>query len=111
MNKTDEDWQKELTPDQYAVLRQKGTEMPFTGEYLDNHEQGVYKCAACGLELFASGTKFDSHTGWPSFSDPTNLENIELKVDDSYGMNRTEVLCKRCGSHLGHVFEVGSYDN
>lgn len=107
IDKTNEDWQKELTPEQYAVLREKGTEAPFTGQYVDNHEQGVYKCAACGQVLFGSEAKFDSGTGWPSFTDPMNLEHVELREDNSHGMNRTEVICKQCGGHLGHVFEDG----
>ncbi|MDO8676559.1 MAG: peptide-methionine (R)-S-oxide reductase MsrB [Candidatus Azambacteria bacterium] len=81
------------------------TEAPFSGKYLDNHEKGMYKCAVCGIELFSSDTKFDSGTGWPSFSNPINLEHIELKEDLSHGMRRTEVLCKKCGAHLGHVFD------
>lgn len=110
ITKTEEEWQKELTPEQYAVLRQGDTEAPFTGEYVDNHEAGVYKCAACGLQLFDSDTKFESGTGWPSFTDPMNLENVELRDDDSHGMHRTEVVCKRCGSHLGHLFNDGPKD-
>lgn len=108
--KTEEDWKRELTPEQYAVLRQGGTEPAFTGELYNNHEAGVYKCAACGQQLFSSDTKFDSGTGWPSFTDPMNLEHVELRADDSYGMHRTEVVCKRCGSHLGHVFDDGPED-
>ncbi len=107
MNKTEEDWQKELTPEQYAVLREKATEAPFTGQYVDNHDEGVYKCAACGQALFGSEAKFDSGTGWPSFSDPMNLEHVELKEDTSHGMNRTEVVCRNCGGHLGHLFNDG----
>jgi peptide-methionine (R)-S-oxide reductase len=107
IDKTNEDWQKELTPEQYSVLREKGTEAPFTGQYVDNHEQGVYKCAACGQVLFGSEAKFDSGTGWPSFTDPMNLEHVELREDNSHGMHRTEVICKQCGGHLGHVFEDG----
>lgn len=107
VNKTEEEWKKELTPEQYAVLRGHGTEPAFTGQYVDNHEPGIYRCAACGQQLFASGTKFDSGTGWPSFTDPVNLEHVELVSDNSYGMQRTEVLCRRCGSHLGHVFDDG----
>lgn len=110
INKTEEEWQKELTPEQYAVLRNKATEAPFTGKYVDNHEQGVYKCAACGQQLFDSDAKFDSGTGWPSFTDPMNLEHVELVKDESYSMHRTEVICKSCGSHLGHVFDDGPQD-
>lgn len=107
ITKTDEEWKKELTPEQYHILREGGTEAAFTGELHDNHESGIYKCAACGQQLFSSDTKFDSGTGWPSFTDPMNLEHVELRDDDSFGMHRTEVVCKRCGSHLGHVFEDG----
>lgn len=104
--KSEEEWKKKLTPQQYRILREKGTEMPFTGKLLHNKEKGMYVCAGCGAELFSSGTKFDSGTGWPSFYD-TNKENIELKKDFSRGMIRTEVLCKKCGGHLGHVFNDG----
>ena len=107
IQKTDADWKKELTPKQYEVLRQKGTERPFTGEFVNNHEQGMFACAACGNELFSSDAKFDSGTGWPSFDNPVNRENVELRDDDAHGMRRTEVVCKRCGSHLGHVFDDG----
>lgn len=110
MNKTEEEWKQDLTPEQYAVLRERGTEAPFTGKYVDNHEDGIYRCAACGQQLFSAETKFDSGSGWPSFTDPTNLENIELKEDNDLGMVRTEVTCKRCGSHLGHVFDDGPMD-
>ncbi len=110
ITKTEEEWKKDLTPEQYQILREKGTEAPFTGKYVDNHEEGVYKCAACGLQLFDSGTKFDSGSGWPSFTDPMNLENVELHDDSSFGMKRTEVVCKRCGSHLGHLFDDGPKD-
>lgn len=110
INKTNEEWQKELTPEQYAVLREKATEAPFTGKYVNNHDEGVYQCAACGQQLFSSDTKFDSGTGWPSFTDPMNLENVELIEDTSHGMHRTEVVCKKCGSHLGHVFDDGPQD-
>lgn len=108
--KTEEEWKKDLTPEQYTILREMGTEPPFTGEYVDNHEDGIYKCAACGLQLFEAGTKFDSGSGWPSFTEPANLENVELHDDSSMGMSRTEVTCKRCGSHLGHVFDDGPQD-
>ncbi len=105
--KTDEEWKKELTEEQYRILRQKGTEPAFTGKYFDSKDAGMYTCAACGAELFSSETKFDSGTGWPSFTDPVNRENVELKEDMNFDMNRIEVLCKRCGSHLGHVFDDG----
>lgn len=104
--KKDQDLSEEL----YHVAREKGTEAPFTGKYWDSHERGMYKCAICGTELFSSETKFDSGTGWPSFTDPINLKNIELRVDDSHGMVRTEVRCKKCGAHLGHVFSDGPAD-
>jgi peptide-methionine (R)-S-oxide reductase len=107
MPNTEQQWREQLTPDQYAVLRQKGAEMPFTGELLHEKREGAFSCAACGAELFRSGTKFESGTGWPSFTEPANRENVELKRDLSHGMIRTEVLCKRCGSHLGHVFPDG----
>mgnify|MGYP001358356951 FL=1 len=110
ITKTEDEWKKDLTPEQYEVLRGKGTEAPFTGELLDNHEDGVYKCAACSLQLFEAGTKFESGTGWPSFTEPANLENVELHDDSTMGMARTEVTCKRCGSHLGHVFDDGPQD-
>ncbi len=108
--KTDEEWKKDLSPEAYSILRGKGTEPAFTGEYVDNHEDGMYKCGACGLQLFDAGTKFESGSGWPSFTEPANLENIELHDDSSLGMTRTEVTCKRCGSHLGHVFDDGPVD-
>ena len=98
---------KKLTPEQYHVLKEKGTEPAFTGKYWDNKKKGMYKCAGCGAELFSSDTKFDSGTGWPSFSDPKNKENIDLKDDSSHGMARIEVTCKKCGGHLGHVFDDG----
>ncbi len=107
VRKSDEEWRRELTPEQYAVLRQKGTERPFTGKYVHSKEDGTYRCAACGAELFDSGTKFDSGTGWPSFAEPANVANVELRPDHSHGMVRTEVVCRRCGSHLGHVFDDG----
>jgi peptide-methionine (R)-S-oxide reductase len=98
---------EELPEELRRIAREKGTEAPFTGQYVDNHEQGVYKCAACGQVLFGSEAKFDSGTGWPSFTDPMNLEHVELREDNSHGMHRTEVICKQCGGHLGHVFEDG----
>lgn len=103
----DEYWKKKLTPEQYKVLREKGTEAAFSGKLFNNHQTGNYYCAACGQQLFSSKTKFDSGTGWPSFDDPINKENVELKDDDSFGMARTEVICKNCGSHLGHLFDDG----
>ena len=97
----------ELSPELRRVARDGGTEAPFTGKYWQNHEKGVYRCAICGAELFSSDAKFDSDTGWPSFTEPANLEHIELRPDTSHGMNRTEVRCKKCGAHLGHVFDDG----
>lgn len=104
---SNEDWKAKLTPEQYEIMRQKGTEAPFTGEYVHTKDKGTYTCAACGNELFSSDAKFDSGTGWPSFDEAANRENIELKEDTAHGLRRTEVLCKRCGSHLGHVFPDG----
>ncbi|MDO8466578.1 MAG: peptide-methionine (R)-S-oxide reductase MsrB [bacterium] len=98
---------EELSPELRRVAREKGTEAPFTGKYADEHSAGMYKCAICGNELFSSDTKFDSGTGWPSFTEPANLKNIELREDESGGMLRTEVVCKNCGAHLGHVFDDG----
>jgi peptide-methionine (R)-S-oxide reductase len=104
---SEEEWRRELTPEQYEVLRRQGTEPPFTGSYVYSKEDGVYRCAACGNELFSSETKFDSGTGWPSFYEPAAAERVELHPDNSHGMMRTEVVCARCGSHLGHVFDDG----
>lgn len=98
---------EELSPELRRIAREGGTEAPFTGKYVDSKEKGMYMCAVCGQELFSSDTKFDSGTGWPSFTEPANLEHIELKDDFSAGMHRTEVLCKNCGAHLGHVFDDG----
>jgi peptide-methionine (R)-S-oxide reductase len=107
LQKTDEEWRSELDPERYHVLREKGTEPPFTGAYTYSKDDGVYRCGACGAELFSSDTKFDSGTGWPSFTEPMVAESVVLEVDNSLGMSRTEVLCARCGSHLGHVFDDG----
>ena len=97
----------ELSPELRRVAREGGTEAPFTGAFVNNHEKGIYTCAICGTELFSSDTKFDSGTGWPSFTNPANLEHVELRKDNSLGMERTEVVCKTCGAHLGHVFDDG----
>ncbi|MFC8597012.1 peptide-methionine (R)-S-oxide reductase MsrB [Isoptericola sp. NPDC057191] len=105
VTKSDEQWQVELNPQEFAVLRQAGTERPWTGELLDEKRVGVYHCRACGHELFRSETKFDSHCGWPSFYTPLAGDSVELLEDRSHGMVRTEVRCARCGSHLGHVFD------
>ena len=111
ISKTDDEWKKELTPEQYDVCRNKDTERPFTGIYWDCKDEGIYKCSCCGLELFESDTKFDSGTGWPSFFKPVNSNNIEYVKDNAYGMLRTEVNCKQCGAHLGHVFDDGPQPN
>lgn len=107
VQKTDEQWRAELTPEQYDVLRKQGTERPFTGAYVDSKDDGMYRCAACKAELFASDTKFDSGTGWPSFTEPAVAEHVELRSDKSMWMKRTEVVCRNCGGHLGHVFDDG----
>ena len=107
VTKSDAQWREQLSPEQYAVLRQSATERPFSGEYLDTETQGVYLCAACGQALFSSDTKFHSGSGWPSFWDVIDQGNVELKKDSTHGMERVEILCSRCGSHLGHVFDDG----
>ena len=103
--KSEQEWRDQLSAEQYHVLREKGTERAFTGKYWDVHDDGIYRCAACGAALFDAGTKFDSGTGWPSFTEPVNRANVELITDSSHGMTRTEVTCAACGSHLGHVFD------
>ena len=107
VNKTEEEWQNELSPEAYRVLRQKGTERPFTGEYTDNEEKGTYSCAGCGFELFNSEQKYHSGCGWPSFWTELETANIEQKRDTSHGMIRVELLCSNCGGHLGHIFNDG----
>ncbi len=105
--KTEQEWKERLTPEQFEILRRKGTERAFSGKYWDVHDDGIYRCAGCGAELFDAHTKFESGTGWPSFYEPANRANVELHSDTSYGMVRTEVTCKNCGGHLGHVFDDG----
>lgn len=108
--KSEDEWKKELTPEQYRVLRQKGTEAPGTGEYYHSKESGTYLCAACGQELFSSDTKYDSGSGWPSFWEPVADEKLATATDESHGTTRVEVMCGRCGGHLGHVFDDGPED-
>jgi len=105
--RTEQEWRERLTPEQYAVLREQATERPFTSELLHNKEDGTYRCAGCGAELFAAGTKFDSGSGWPSFYEPMDGDGVELRPDTGHGMVRTEVVCASCGGHLGHVFDDG----
>ncbi len=107
IKKTDAEWKKTLTPEQFDVTRKSGTECAFKGVYWDNHKNGVYKCIACGTDLFRSDAKFESGTGWPSFFQPVSEKNVHSETDNNYGMHRTEILCARCGSHLGHVFDDG----
>jgi len=107
VQKTEEEWKKELSPEKYYVIRQKGTERPFTGKLLMNKEKGIYKCAACGNELFTDGMKFDSHCGWPSFDREIEGGKIKVHEDNTHGMRRVEITCAKCGGHLGHVFEDG----
>jgi len=107
MEKPEEEWKLTLTPDQFKVLRQCGTEPPFSGKYVNHKEDGTYVCAGCGNELFSSETKFDSRSGWPSFWEKMSDESVEMKPDNSHGMRRTEVVCRNCGGHLGHVFDDG----
>jgi peptide-methionine (R)-S-oxide reductase len=109
VQKSDDEWRKELSPEEYRVLRQAGTEPAYKGEYTDTETEGIYRCRACGTELFRSNEKFHSHCGWPSFYDPADSDAVELIVDRSHGMVRTEVRCANCGSHLGHVFEGEGY--
>jgi peptide-methionine (R)-S-oxide reductase len=110
IEKTDEQWRAELTPEQYETLRKGATERAFTGKYWDEHADGTYRCAACGTALFDSDTKFDSGSGWPSFTEPKVAEAVELREDNAWGMRRTEVVCRNCGGHLGHVFDDGPRD-
>ena len=107
IEKTEDEWREQLTPEQFEVARMKGTERTFSGEYHDCKEGGVYKCVCCGSDLFSSETKYDSGTGWPSFWQPINDESVKYEADDSYGMRRVEALCSRCDAHLGHVFDDG----
>ena len=108
--KTDAEWRQVLTPEQYRIMRQKGTEGAFTGQYWNNKDEGVYRCTGCGTPLFSSETKFDSGSGWPSFYAPVEQDNVEVEQDQSFGMKRTEVLCSNCEAHLGHIFDDGPRD-
>jgi peptide-methionine (R)-S-oxide reductase len=110
IEKTDAQWREELTEEQYATLRHQATEAPFTGKYALTHDQGMFKCAGCGAELFSSDTKFESGSGWPSFTEPAIADAVETREDRSHGMARTEVVCARCGGHLGHLFDDGPRD-
>jgi peptide-methionine (R)-S-oxide reductase len=110
VQKSDQEWREQLSPEAYEVLRNSATERPFTGTYVHSHEDGMYRCAACGAELFDSDTKFESGSGWPSFTEPANTKNVELRDDSSHGMRRVEVVCANCGGHLGHVFDDGPRD-
>ena len=107
VNKSDDEWAKQLTPEQYRITRKKGTERAFTGQYWDNHDDGMYRCVCCGAELFRSDDKFESGTGWPSFTQPAEGESVDTEEDRSFFMRRTEVMCSSCGGHLGHVFDDG----
>jgi peptide-methionine (R)-S-oxide reductase len=107
MKKSEQEWRSELTPEQYRIMREKGTEAPFTGEYVNEKTAGVYRCAACGTPLFSSETKYDSGSGWPSFYEPLDEGNVETEADRTHGMQRTEVMCAKCEAHLGHVFPDG----
>ena len=110
VRKTEDQWRETLTPEQYQVLRRGGTERAFTGRYWNAHDDGIYRCAGCGAELFGSDTKFDSGSGWPSFTEPKIAEAVEVRPDNSLGMRRSEVVCRACGGHLGHVFDDGPRD-
>jgi peptide-methionine (R)-S-oxide reductase len=109
VSKTEQEWKEQLTKEQYEVCRMKGTEYPFTGKYWNCKDDGIYRCVCCGNELFSSDTKFDSRTGWPSFWAPISSRNVDFKVDTSYSMRRIEVMCNKCGAHLGHVFDDGPH--